>query len=361
MNLSFEKLQRLWKNRASVVDPGSLAAQRVKQIYEILERWENEEPSLPNIEIDYRPRDKGIPANKWKTVKKNFTDFYEGHPTLKEHIGQIEDVANLLHLQKRDGRFRLSSDSDSDKPYELPSTEPSTFKAPETHFASYNFPFEIIKFFLSCKTPNIGGFEHFSKSRFLPKFIWMIANHGRSVPILSLRSFRKLSPLFRELSENVEWGDRVDNWELPLNDFVSEWPSVSKELCTRITGGEYLGLSAKDQQALATLLFVASVSETTTKNAFDMIQTGNRAIILYGPPGTGKTYNAKQLATQLLAQPKPEGSAGGPAAPGLDEATLFEESNFTKVFGDSDSTEPSASNAGSPGTSPDPKPEAASR
>jgi Cdc6-like AAA superfamily ATPase len=356
MNLSFEKLQTLWKNRSSVIDPDSLAARRVKQIYEILERWEKEEPSLPAIVIDESPRSKGIPADKWKIVKKNLTDFYEGHPELKDRIGQIEDVAILLHLQNRDGGFRLSSDSDSDKPYELPSTKPSNFKAPETHFASYNFPFEIIKFFFSCKTPNIGDFKHFLKSRFLPKFIWMLANHGRSIPILSLRSFRRLSPLFRELSENVEWGDRAGNWELPLNDFVSEWPSVSKKLCIRITGGEYLDLSAKDQQTLASLLFVASVSETTTKNAFDMIQTGNRAIILYGPPGTGKTYNAKQLATQLLAQPKPEGSAGGPAAPGLDEPTLFEESNFTKVFDDPDSTKPSDGNAGSLGTSPDPKP-----
>ena len=137
MNLSFEKLQTLWKNRSSVIDPDSLAARRVKQIYEILERWEKEEPSLPNIVIDERPRSKGIPADKWKIVKKNLTDFYESHTELKDRIGQIEDVAILLHLQKRDGRFRLSSDSDSDKPYELPSTEPSTFKAPETHFASY--------------------------------------------------------------------------------------------------------------------------------------------------------------------------------------------------------------------------------
>jgi MoxR-like ATPase len=352
MNLSFEKLQTLWKNRASVVDPDSLAARRVENIYEIIERWEKE-PSLPNIAINDRPTSKGIPANKWKTVKKNLTDFYEGNSQLKDRIGQVEDVATLLHLQKRDGRFRLSSDSDSDKPYELPSTEPNTFRSPETHFASYNFPFEIIKFFFSCKTANIGDFEHFSKSRFLPKFIWMIASREQFIPILSLRSFRNLSPLFRDVSKNVEWGDQVDKWELSLNDFVSEWPWVSRKLCIRITGSEYLDLSPKDRRTLTSLLFVASVSETTTKNAFDMILTGNKAIILYGPPGTGKTYNAKQLATKLLTQPKPEGNPGGSADPGSYEATLFEESNFTRVFGDPDSAEAPADNAGSFGTSPD--------
>ncbi|MCL2473440.1 MAG: AAA family ATPase [Alphaproteobacteria bacterium] len=37
-----------------------------------------------------------------------------------------------------------------------------------------------------------------------------------------------------------------------------------------------------------------------TKQASDLLDTGNHAIILYGPPGTGKTFTAKQIARKLL-------------------------------------------------------------
>ena len=36
------------------------------------------------------------------------------------------------------------------------------------------------------------------------------------------------------------------------------------------------------------------------KNIQELLETGNKAIILYGPPGTGKTYTAKELICSEL-------------------------------------------------------------
>lgn len=354
VSLSFEKLRRLWKIRPSVVDHDSPIKRRAEQIYHILERWERDKDSLLAIEDHGSPDDENIPTDSWNTVKERLRKFYDRHPDLKGHVGQVDEVADLLHLQDRDGRFRVSSNAASD--YERRNTEPTTFSAPETHFGSHNFPFEIIKFFFSCNERSpFATLRYFRERRFIPKFIWMVATRENVIPIFSLRSFRELSPLFRTLEVDVDWGDRVDRWELPLSDFVSVWPQVSNQLCRHITDREYSALNNKEKRELALLLFIASVSETTTKNAFDMIQTGNRAMILYGPPGTGKTYIAQRLATQLLIQQESKENARGPAGSGSPEATLFEKSNFTKVFGDTDSTEPSAGNASSLVASPFPK------
>jgi DNA polymerase III delta prime subunit len=83
-------------------------------------------------------------------------------------------------------------------------------------------------------------------------------------------------------------------------EFISRWPEVSTQLSALITGQPYSSLTPDGKMDLSKLLFVASLADTTTTNVFDMVKTGNQAIILYGPPGTGKTYRAQEVVKHLL-------------------------------------------------------------
>jgi len=42
------------------------------------------------------------------------------------------------------------------------------------------------------------------------------------------------------------------------------------------------------------------IKETDIKNISDLLQTGNKAVILWGPPGTGKTYESMEVVKELL-------------------------------------------------------------
>lgn len=329
MSITIQKLRQLWKNRNLKERE---VKRRAEQIYGILGRWEQDQSAVLAIKDYGNPEDKDIPTDSWSGVKNRLRVFYENQPELKERVAQVEDVSNLLHLQQREERFRVSSDADRNSPYESSAIRPNR-RNPEAHFASYNFPFEIIKFFFSCKQAGPFfklhlPFEH----RFIPKFIWMLANPEKVVPILSLHSFRELSPLFRELAQDVEWGEDGGRWELSLSDFVAAWPGISNQLCLRITDQGYPALPEEEKRALAILLFIASVSQTTTKNAFDMIRTGNKAMVLYGPPGTGKTYYAQEVVRELLAQPEDADHAEAPES--AKPTPPLEECKFSNIFRD---------------------------
>jgi Cdc6-like AAA superfamily ATPase len=338
MSINCEKLRQLWKNREQVLARETEIQKRAELIFGILDRWALDRDSVLAIGDYGKPSDKEIPTDSWNGVKSRLNDFYASQPELKSFVRQVEDVSEFLHLQNRDQRFRLSSDAGRDSQYETTALHPNR-RNPEAHFASYNFPFEIIKFLFSCKTQaSLFTLNLPFEGRYIPKYIWMVANSDKVLPILSLQSFRELSSLFRELMRSVDWGDGGGRWALPLGEFIAAWPEVSNRLCRSITDQNYSNLPEKEKRALAALLFVASVCQTTTKNAFDMIRTGNQAMILYGPPGTGKTYYAKEVVKELLKQPQQgDGTeALETPAPANDE----EACRFTKTFGTSSPVKP---------------------
>ena len=54
---------------------------------------------------------------------------------------------------------------------------------------------------------------------------------------------------------------------------------------------------------MSKLLSIIMLQEQEMKNIQELLETGNKAIILYGPPGTGKTYHAHELIRTELGIP----------------------------------------------------------
>lgn len=308
MSLTIAKLQRLWKNQPPISE---VLSRRCEQIETIVKRWDDYQGLMPDFSPVQTSEAAGYPTNNWNQVKTKFREYYQVHTALHGRESQIDEVSELFHLQLRDARFRVSSNAAGDSDHESATTTPMRSN-PESFLVSYNFPFQVIRFYHDC----INGAKTTSLSwskdrRFNLKFLWMLANRKICPPILSLQSFRELVPLFEIVAENVE--------SLTLEEFASMWPKGSEKLCQQITGMEYAQLPDEQKKRLWRLLFLASVQTTSTKNAFDMLQTGNRALILYGPPGTGKTYHAKMITEQMLLL----GEAG---------SDLFKAQQFTALF-----------------------------
>ncbi|GAA5142534.1 hypothetical protein GCM10023213_28680 [Prosthecobacter algae] len=289
MSLSLPKLQYLWKH-APAASPK--VSERLRQIKEIVDRWDQLKTAQPDFTASQTAEDEGIPQSSWATVKANLQQYYQLHEALKQHALQIEDVAQLIHVQWRDPHFRVSSNAAGESEYESETTSvlPSN---PESFFVSYNFPFEIVRFYHTCKDqPSMEALAFYKPQRFLVKYLWMLANRDKHVPLFSLHSFWQVAPLLDPLLGDLEG--------LSLPQFIQVWPQASDTLCQQITGKTYSQLSTTEKVTLRNLLFTASLQVTTTRNALDLLQKGNQALILYGPPGTGKTFSAKKIAQEML-------------------------------------------------------------
>ena len=57
---------------------------------------------------------------------------------------------------------------------------------------------------------------------------------------------------------------------------------------------------------MSKLLSIMMLQEQQIKNIQELLETGNKAVILYGPPGTGKTYHANELILSELGISKEE-------------------------------------------------------
>jgi len=153
------------------------------------------------------------------------------------------------------------------------------------------------------------------KFRFPLKFLWMWANKETIIHPFSLMSFKNLLKIDTDVKKNADLLNCV------INEFPEQWKSVSDNICKEILDDGYGENQIKE---LSKLISIVTVSETDIKNIGDLLETGNKAVILWGVPGTGKTYAAKKLVRDKLLLEK------------LKENETFEEKYlFSKNFDDS--------------------------
>lgn len=311
MNLTIPKLRHLWQNRSTIQKDDSLShsQKRVAEILEIAAEWEAQRQVTAALTVDQSAEDARIPKDGdeggWAAVMRDQLKFYLEREHLKGHTAHIDQVSRMLHVARRKAEYRVASQAPAKQQHETRSTGcERQAPNPESYLASYNHPFQVIQFYLGCREQQCPqpADEELPTSRFPYKFLWMVANRRQHLPIFSLQCFQNLQGILHELQPDQKWNDVLSGrWNLSLSDFAARWPLASEKLCREITGHDYGNLpDDKTRQELQKFVFLMSLHSTTTKNAYDMLQTGNQALILYGPPGTGKTFQAKKTVRQML-------------------------------------------------------------
>lgn len=311
MNLSIPKLRHLWQNRSILQHDETLidSRRRVTEILAIAAEWEAERSITAALNVGQSAEDADIPKGSneggWAAVKRDQLKFYQSHDQLKDHTAHVEQVSQMLHVSRECAEYCVSSIAPAEKPHETLATKGANVAPnPASHLASHNHPFEVIQFYLACdglKTPTSSPIA-LPTSRFPYKFLWMVANRSRCLPVFSLQSMQSLSGTLHELKPDQRWSEILSGrWNLSLKDFADRWPDASNALCRAITDHDYGSLpDDQTRQQFQQFVFLVSLHSTTTKNAFDMLRTGNQALILYGPPGTGKTFQAMKVARQMF-------------------------------------------------------------
>ncbi len=141
--------------------------------------------------------------------------------------------------------------------------------------------------------------------RFPYKFFYMWANKDIVIHPLSLMTYRNLIRQ-NELTFKYEPDKNLDLDYSAFSDLNSGkgWKDYSKRIIDIIKKEE----ESKPEDVrcktvtheLSKLISIIMVQEQDTKSIMELIETGNKAVILWGSPGTGKTYEAKRIVTELL-------------------------------------------------------------
>lgn len=109
--------------------------------------------------------------------------------------------------------------------------------------------------------------------------------------------------------DNTEDNDK--NFDQEFQDFRKEWVEFSKNVIkiiqrtkdTERKYTKYLSDYGPDYDYINELSLLLSIVLSKPQEMVDtteLIESGNKALILWGPPGIGKTYTAKQIIRELL-------------------------------------------------------------
>ena len=130
--------------------------------------------------------------------------------------------------------------------------------------------------------------------RFPYKFFYMWVNADSMLHLIGLQAYKKLI----HYSDPFQFQED-SNMDEDFVHFISSWPAYSKKICDLIPEEER-GTDFINELSL--LLSLITIQDQDIRNIRELVETGNKAVILYGPPGTGKTYQAKKLASSILGE-----------------------------------------------------------
>ena len=137
------------------------------------------------------------------------------------------------------------------------------------------------------------------RNRFPYKYFYMWT-HNVLHPV-SLMAYRNL---IQQQDAQIKY--EQDEWmNQDYYGFIDNagWQLYSNRICEMIPESERCDNFIEE---LSKLVSVLMIQDQEMKNIQELLETGNKAIILYGPPGTGKTYQAMELVCSELGVSKDE-------------------------------------------------------
>ena len=311
--LTLQKLKDLWERESqrenSVVDRNDEIYRRAQEIFDTLRKL------LENTDSNIFDGWETIP--KAQEGRENVVRSYEDNTTdnQKTLIREVLTICPGLSDKNRKIKFYITSNT-LHNDFESSKIDDGIVSRVQPIFISYNHPAVVAQYLLEMgKDPDRWGWwrngtgtrdecKNTCKNRFPMKYLWMLKTPG-VIPILSLQSFYNLAPLLGELDQDFKTNfnffcdGHAERWEQSLDEFTTQWQDISERLY------QALGIDTEQdknekRETLAKFLFYVSLADNVRKDATTMLGHGNHAIILYGPPGTGKTFQAKQIACQML-------------------------------------------------------------
>lgn len=338
MNLTKEKLIALWKDKEDIFakKENVFIISRYKKISKlfntILKCNYKETDDAITIDEETILIDNRQPSRKYfsckedkKTADKAFegvniqaNSFPEKFKNLVMDIGCLLGGFDFNNFQMKD-EYRIISNSSISNNDNSTLTSKGPIRHPSSHLADNNYFFNVIDTIQKIKSnkfdtssskfvlrwPNTTYYKDDTdaekkqketlKYRFPYKFFYMWTHKESCLHPLSLMTYRNL----------VQQEDSLIKYPLdrgmnqPYNDFISEkgWTAYSNAIKDMIPEDER-GDNFFDE--MSQLLSIIMIQDQDVNNIQELLETGNKAVILYGPPGTGKTFQAKNIVFQKL-------------------------------------------------------------
>lgn len=213
--------------------------------------------------------------------------------------------------------YRIISNSSTGCTDNKSLTSTGQIRHPSSHFADNNYFFNVIKTIkeiangqfqwdqskLVLRWPNSSYYSDDTQAeasqketlryRFPYKFFYMWT-HDVLHPV-SLMAYRNLVLQDDSLIKYAP----DSNLGQDILDFTGAdgWSRYSEAIKNMIPSEDQGG---NFWEEMSMLISIVMIQDQQMKNIQELLETGNKAIILYGPPGTGKTYSAKELICSEL-------------------------------------------------------------
>lgn len=143
------------------------------------------------------------------------------------------------------------------------------------------------------------------EKRFPYKFFYMWTHRNEVIYPFSLKAYKNF---ITQNDVSLRYGDD-QAMNQKYDEFATKWKAYSDGIVKIITDSDS-STSLEPSTTIAELSKLISIimvqEEMDIKNIRDLVETGNKAIILWGPPGTGKTYQATALVKEMLSIPEKE-------------------------------------------------------
>ena len=342
MILTRNKLIALWKKRKEIFedDKNRDYVERFKKVNQLFDKILETKVEINDDVI--LVNDKNILVDASKSLSKTYFGCFDDGYTAGKALQGIEKLKNSLNQDFHEmvdeishmlGGFEFSSSRMRAEyrilscvayaNYESDSLLDSGIgKKVSSNFSDNNYFFWVIQTIQQIKegifnvadshialmAPNkkhYTGMDENSKTkeqrdalncRFPYKFFYMWAHKDKVIHPFSLMAYKGF------VTQN-DFKYESDQGMNSYDEFKSNWENYSDRIVSIIKDVDSSVDELEIISDLSKLISIIMVNDQDIKNIRDLIETGNKAIILWGPPGTGKTYQAMELVKEMLDIP----------------------------------------------------------
>lgn len=344
MNLTKEKLVSLWRMRKTIFEnqDNKAISERfdfVKDTFDSVISHEIEykeggvymddnqiltkEGNRPSLHFFGCKKDKMTEDGAFNGVNKMADSFPEEYSDLIINIGRLLGGFDQNNTMRDEFRIISNKITDSNDNGSLISY--GQVRHPSSHFADNNYFFNVIDTIkrigantldlqesrLVLRWPSTNYYKVDDPSqideatiqlqrdslsgRFPYKFFYMWTHTSDVIHPVSLMAYKNL---VQQKDEKLSY-KRDANMDEHFDSFIGEdgWREYSRDI---------VGLIPEDERGdhfmeeLSRLLSIIMTADQDIRDYSELLETGNKALILWGPPGTGKTYAAEKLVLKKL-------------------------------------------------------------